>query len=246
MQQADSFIVGGSKVEEKFQRTIIELCATTARETEYNPKGFKSKALRIGALNYAQEILDSANDQWEGFTQLFLNRRLDLSLEVLVLQEQWQKLFTTEQLKTAQRRLLRVEYENIPNIIVEVVNDSVKPKRREYTTNSIVRNPKLAKDVKELYGYKCQMCGVVLTARDIKYAEAAHIRPVGEPHNGDDDLGNILCLCPNHHKLFDLGGVFISKDFKIIPFGSELFIHPSHKIDESNFKYHRDWFEIVA
>ncbi|MEZ8230694.1 HNH endonuclease [Vibrio splendidus] len=233
-------------MEEEFQRTIIELCSTTARETEYNPKGFRSKALRVGAFNYAQEILDSPNDQWEGFTELFLNKRLDLSLEVLVLQKQWQKLFTTKQLETAQRRLQKVEYKSIPNIIGEVVHDGVKPKRKEYTTNSIVRNPKLAKDIKELYDYKCQICGMVLTARDIKYAEAAHIRPVGEPHNGDDDLSNILCLCPNHHKLFDLGGVFVSEDYKIIPIGLDLFVHSTHKIDESNFKYHREWFEVFA
>lgn len=35
------------------------------------------------------------------------------------------------------------------------------------------------------------------------YAEAAHIMPLGIPHNGPDKLENLLCLCPNCHVLFD-------------------------------------------
>ena len=36
--------------------------------------------------------------------------------------------------------------------------------------------------------------------------EAAHIRPLGAPHNGPDTLDNTLCLCPNHHVPFDHSG----------------------------------------
>jgi hypothetical protein len=41
--------------------------------------------------------------------------------------------------------------------------------------------------------------------------EAAHIRPLGAPHNGPDTLDNTLCLCPNHHVLFDHGGTRSTK-----------------------------------
>lgn len=36
-----------------------------------------------------------------------------------------------------------------------------------------------------------------------KYAEGAHIKPLGVPHDGPDIIQNILCLCPNHHLMFD-------------------------------------------
>jgi hypothetical protein len=36
--------------------------------------------------------------------------------------------------------------------------------------------------------------------------EAAHIRPLGAPHNGPDTWDNTLCLCPNHHVPFDHSG----------------------------------------
>ncbi|WP_406603762.1 HNH endonuclease [Neolewinella aquimaris] len=27
--------------------------------------------------------------------------------------------------------------------------------------------------------------------------------PLGAPHNGPEDLSNLLCLCPNYHVKFD-------------------------------------------
>ena len=35
------------------------------------------------------------------------------------------------------------------------------------------------------------------------YAEAHHLKPLGGEHRGPDIEGNLICLCPNHHALFD-------------------------------------------
>ena len=34
---------------------------------------------------------------------------------------------------------------------------------------------------------------------------AHHIQPLGQPHNGPDVIGNIICVCPNHHAELDYG-----------------------------------------
>jgi putative restriction endonuclease len=83
--------------------------------------------------------------------------------------------------------------------------------RRETTVLRIVRDTKQARRIKELYDYRCQMCGVRLEGLAGPYAEAAHIRPLGSPHNGPDTPENILCLCPNHHVLFDHGGIALDR-----------------------------------
>jgi predicted restriction endonuclease len=60
--------------------------------------------------------------------------------------------------------------------------------------------------LKELCGYRCQFpdCGVAIPKRRGGfYAEVAHIKPVHK--GGKSVLGNLLVLCPNHHKEFDLG-----------------------------------------
>jgi putative restriction endonuclease len=39
------------------------------------------------------------------------------------------------------------------------------------------------------------------------------VRGLGRPHNGPDTPDNVLCLCPNHHVLFDAYSIFIDDDF---------------------------------
>jgi putative restriction endonuclease len=60
------------------------------------------------------------------------------------------------------------------------------------------------------------MCALRLDTPAGPYAEGAHIRPLGAPHRGPDTLDNLLCLCPNHHLLFDIGAITIADDMTLI------------------------------
>ena len=53
------------------------------------------------------------------------------------------------------------------------------------------------------------MCGTRIESPSGPYAEAAHIKPLGRLEDGPDVAANILCLCPNHHKLLDSAGVVV-------------------------------------
>ncbi|MFF4807090.1 YDG/SRA domain-containing protein [Micromonospora chersina] len=79
-----------------------------------------------------------------------------------------------------------------------------------------VRSGPLAVKVKKLYGYHCQICDTRLETPAGPYAEAAHVRPLGRPHNGPDSLDNILCLCPNHHVLFTSGAIWIGEHLEVL------------------------------
>ena len=111
--------------------------------------------------------------------------------------------------------------------------------RRDVRSKQIVRDRKVAEEVKKLYSYSCQVCGVVLNTTAGAYAEAAHIKPLGQPHNGPDVLANLLCLCPNHHVLFDNGGFTINDDFSLNNINGILRVHFKHNIDLSLIRYHR-------
>lgn len=79
-------------------------------------------------------------------------------------------------------------------------------RREEITTYRIIRDTGLSRRVKALHHYKCQFCGYSMILPDGSYyAEAHHIRPLGNPHKGPDVVENILCLCPNHHAEMDYG-----------------------------------------
>jgi putative restriction endonuclease len=114
-----------------------------------------------------------------------------------------------------------------------------QPRRVETTVLRIVRNTELGKQVKRLYNYQCQVCGTRLECEGGPYAEAAHIRPLGRPHDGPDVLDNLLCLCPNHHVLFDNGALLIHDDFGLNGGSARLNVRSDHPVDRVYLQYHR-------
>jgi len=116
--------------------------------------------------------------------------------------------------------------------------------RQETTVMRIVRDTQQSRAVKVLYDYCCQVCGIRLTGSAGPYAEAAHIRPLGAPHNGPDTLNNLLCLCANHHVLFDYGGFAIADDFTLLNIEGQLMVKPGHDIDVAYIRYHRSHYYI--
>lgn len=136
------------------------------------------------------------------------------------------------------------EYEEIekkPGLINEPESNYDETKRKEYTVNRIIRETKTAQYIKDLYENTCQICGIQIITPVQTYSEAAHIKALGKPHNGPDTKENILCLCPNHHTMLDLGIIAIEDDFSIIGFeNGKLNVHPNHHIDKECIKYHRE------
>jgi putative restriction endonuclease len=86
------------------------------------------------------------------------------------------------------------------------------------------------------------MCGIRLEGLAGSYAEAAHIHPLGAPHHGPDTADNILCLCPNHHVLFDHSGVVIDEDLSLIGVEGQLKLHPQHPLNEDHLRYRREHY----
>ena len=109
----------------------------------------------------------------------------------------------------------------------------------------VIRDTAEARSVKELYGHACQVCSTRLKGPTGPYAEGAHIKPIGRPHNGPDSQANILCLCPNHHALFDLGAFTISADYSLVGAAGYLEVHPDHHIDPAMLAYRRDHYGLA-
>lgn len=123
--------------------------------------------------------------------------------------------------------------------------DGTPAPRVPSTIQRLVRSTAVASEVKRLHDYQCQVCGTQLQTPAGPYAEAAHIRPLGKPHNGPDVPGNVLCLCPNHHVLFDAGAIVIDPNRMVRstdsgePLG-KLRSASKHAIDEVQVTYHRE------
>ena len=120
-----------------------------------------------------------------------------------------------------------------------------KPKRIETVVQRIIRDTKMASYIKKMYEYKCQVCQVSISTNTGLYAEAAHIQPLGIPHNGPDILDNMLCLCPNHHVMFDFGGFGIADNLMLIGLNGKFFRKEKHSIDRKYLQYHREHFLTI-
>jgi putative restriction endonuclease len=119
---------------------------------------------------------------------------------------------------------------------------SDNPKRATATAQRIIRDSKLGKEMKRLYNYKCQVCSIEINTNAGPYAEAAHIKPVGKPHNGPDKPDNLLCLCPNHHLMLDKGVYMIGDDLSLVGIEGRLIKHKEHEISIEYIRYHRMMF----
>jgi putative restriction endonuclease len=114
------------------------------------------------------------------------------------------------------------------------------PGRTSSTVIRVVRDTALSREIKKLYGYKCQVCGVAIEVKGVFYAEGAHIKPLGKPHNGADQPDNLLCLCPNHHVMLDKGVFGINDDYTLYRMSGKIKVHAKHSLNKAHLKYHRE------
>ena len=83
-----------------------------------------------------------------------------------------------------------------------------EPDRRMGKVLRVVRDTSQSKYVKELYSYRCQICGWTVYSPRLKnlwYCEAHHVQPLGKKYGGPDHRSNIIAVCPTHHCMMDLG-----------------------------------------
>lgn len=119
--------------------------------------------------------------------------------------------------------------------------------RRKTVMQQIVRRGENLRFLHEVYAGECQMSGVKLIMPDGSFStDCAHIRPLGKPHSGKDDVANMLSLSPTMHRLFDRGCVRIDPDTLAIsllhgnnqPHRPRLLVRGHHVIGQTNLAYH--------
>jgi hypothetical protein len=129
----------------------------------------------------------------------------------------------------------------------------VERRRREVAAQ--VRNPRNINELKALYANRCLFCDrriMVGVDPDKFYSEAAHIRPLGRPHNGPDVKSNMMLLCPEHHLQFDRGILRLrhaNGKYQIVsrvpadPLdGVEITLSAPHELDAGHTDWHFDFW----
>jgi putative restriction endonuclease len=80
---------------------------------------------------------------------------------------------------------------------------------------SVVRNAFFRKSIVHVYDYRCAICRLkVMRSLTQTIVDGAHIKPFAQFY--DNQIGNGLSLCKNHHWGFDKGWFGIDQNYKII------------------------------
>lgn len=147
-------------------------------------------------------------------------------------------------------RLVRADVDS-PAAAIPTGSTGTQPGRKQVTAQRIIRNFRLAEQIKRANDHYCQICGERIDTPAGAYAEAAHIRPLGRPHDGPDTAGNLLCLCPNDHKRLDTGAIWIDEKRRVYRSDTDenigmLATVSKHKPDAEHLSYHRDHVASVG
>lgn len=89
---------------------MLGIYNTAKAECEYNATYFLQMVNELGGLGAAKQLLSKPGFS-DGLTALWECGRLDISMEALVVQEQWQSLFTEDELRAARMRLKELGYQ---------------------------------------------------------------------------------------------------------------------------------------
>lgn len=111
-----------------------------------------------------------------------------------------------------------VEYLRKTKTKEEIINDLKQKKPLEpqfiiINNKQYKRDNKTIAEIKIARDFQCQICDTFILKKDGKrYIEAAHI--ISKSNKGQELPENIILLCPNHHKEFDLGDCQIQTQSK--------------------------------
>ena len=92
-------------LEAEFHEEMIAIYYNAGRATGYWANRFLQKVKKDGGLAAARQWLKPQRDLSPGLQRLAKERRVDLSMEALVLQEPWRQLFTSQEINEANKRL---------------------------------------------------------------------------------------------------------------------------------------------
>lgn len=90
------------KLARKFHNELIDKMRAAKTECLYNPTRFNQMISEIGGVETAKKLIDKAmhkGDCSDGFRTLYMLNRLDLTMKDSVCKEEYQTLFSKEQIE---------------------------------------------------------------------------------------------------------------------------------------------------
>ncbi len=101
-----------NSLEINFHKEMLGIYRKAKEECGYIATRFLQMVSNEGGLRTARKLLATAEPS-DGFTELWANHRLDLTVEFLVLKSEFRPLFTDQEITIAKERLILYGYPSI-------------------------------------------------------------------------------------------------------------------------------------
>ena len=99
-----------SEVEKRFEQAMIDIYYKARQECDYAPNRFLQMIYEYGGIAAAKRLLEY-DQLHEGLIRLWEYKRLDLSMEALILHSEFQSLFSEKEKQIARERLHELGYQ---------------------------------------------------------------------------------------------------------------------------------------
>jgi len=97
-------------IELQFHEAMLDIYRRAKSEAKYNAIRFLQMVTDHGGVRTARILINSANVS-EGYTALWERKRLDLTVEAMILDnEKYHSMFTEDELAICRKRLNQYEY----------------------------------------------------------------------------------------------------------------------------------------
>lgn len=125
------------EIEKRLSDALYQAAMTAKNELKYNPSLFLQMFGSDGGLQTAKKLLGSKTIS-DGFTRLYLLGRLDLTVEAIILKDEWISLFNTQEVQIAEKRLRDAKYKYIKYNVEEGNKEKRIPWTRDELKASVV------------------------------------------------------------------------------------------------------------
>ncbi len=201
---------------EKFSQEMLELYQVVGKTTGYWANYYLRSVKKHGGLAHAKKALAKKDDAQDGFKKLIEVGRPDLSIEAIVLKDEYRNLFTADELEEAQRRIntvpdyaWRKPIDPSHNFFGEIDNNEIftEGSIKQVTVNIYERNSAARKKCLEKHGFQCKVCRISFEEiyGDIGkgFIHVHHIKPLAGITKKYElnPIKDLVPVCPNCHAM---------------------------------------------
>jgi 5-methylcytosine-specific restriction protein A len=213
-------------LEDELTSAFIDGYYAAGKATGYWGRRFLQAVKRNGGLATARRMLLPRNEgQRKGLDALLEANKPKLTVEAIVLQPRFQKLFSVEELKAAQERLgeygkeiilLQAQRQRLYPDELEPGGTYTEGAKKQVRVNAYERNPKARAACLAQHGYDCSVCGTNFEKRygpiGKGFIHVHHLKPISltDGKYKIDPVEDLRPVCPNCHAMLHIGDKVLS------------------------------------